>query len=171
VAVSIIVEEREKINIAKWGANKLFGDPDKRRKEMTDQELITLFDSVWEDRLRRAIVTASKCQSTEAIERLTPSQRNYFDHKNEHRQFRLNDLNVEFVVQLEKTDNSEKLNQLWRVSSSDEHPKTLFVTFETVEEKEKFKKLAANLGRQEEELGLELVTDFVKKFPESFYQK
>lgn len=162
----IKIEDQHKIRIAKWGANKLFGDPDKRKNEMSDEQLIKLFDSVWDGILKSAVISADNCDSNEAYERISVKERNFFDFGQEHRQFRLKDLNVEFIAQLESLPDSEQsLTQLWRISSTDINPKTLYVTFETVEERKRFKELANSLGWHDENLGLNLVLDFMAKFP------
>lgn len=113
---------------------------------------------------------ADRCVPDDARSRLTSAQQQYFDSSQEHRGFRMQTLNAEFIAQLlSRGDEGYEMTQLWRVSSSDSHPKTLFVTFATVEEREKFRKLAANLGSKDEDLGLQLVIDFMEKHPRRFF--
>jgi hypothetical protein len=160
----IKVEDQHKIRIAKWGANKLFGDPDKRKNEMNDEQLIKLFDRVWNVTLEHAVLSADVCDANEAYERISAKERNFFDFEQEHRQFRLKDLNVEFIAQLESlADDEQSLTQLWRISSTDINPKTLYVTFETVEERLRFKEIANSLGWHDDNLGLNLILDFMAK--------
>ena len=88
----------------------------------------------------------------------------YIDPEQEHRSF--HDLKAEFIAQLEKLDsNKYRLTQLWRVTSSDNHPKTLFVNFDSIEEKEQFNELANKLGFNAEQLGLQIIRNFVNLHP------
>lgn len=160
----IKIEDEQKIRIAKWGANKLFGDPDKRKLEMSNDDLVKLFDKVWEQTLQRAVTTADTCNSQEAFARLSDREKSYFDFDQKHRQFRLKDHNIEFIVQLRATsEDNPELTQLWKVSSTDINPKTLYVTFDSVQEREQFGELANQLGWSDEDLGLQLLLDFMRK--------
>lgn len=96
----IQVERDQKIRIAKWGANKLFGDPDKRKNELSDEELIVLFDKVWKNSLNAAIDKAKECNSDEAYSRITEKEKLFFSFAQKHRQFRLQNQNIEFIAQL-----------------------------------------------------------------------
>jgi hypothetical protein len=168
--MAISVADKRKILIAKQGPNKLFGDPDKRQREFGNQELLDLFDQVWNRILERAVNQADVCDSKEVPKRLTAMQVKYFDSEQEHRQFRLKEM--EFVAQLSPLDNDRyALTQLWRIPSSDINPKTLYVTFETVEQREQFRRLATKLGWNDEALGLQLVIDYMTKVPEGFLRK
>ncbi|MDB5339504.1 MAG: hypothetical protein JWN70_5123 [Planctomycetaceae bacterium] len=169
----IEVSEDVKRNLARFGPNKLFGDDVDERKKLTDEQEIALFDRVWKAKLEAAIQSAERCDSDEAKQRLTFSQQQYFRASQEHRSFRMQQLNAEFVVQLLPSEGNNfkdtyELTQLWRVSSSDTHPKTLFVTFDTVEQREQFKHLAGRLGIKDVDLGLHLVMDFMTKHPGRF---
>ena len=167
--MSIKVEEQQKIRFSKWGANKLFGDPDKR-KEMSDEELMKLFDRVWTSTLENSITRATVCDPKDAYQRLNEKEKQFFDFEEEHRQFRIQEHNLEYVAQLARLDNNGySLTQLWRIASSDINPKTLYITFETVDERKHFKTLANKLGFNDEELGLKLVNDFMAKFPKEFF--
>jgi hypothetical protein len=174
--MSIQVEEPYKVIFARvLGPNKLFegyANVD-QRKRMSDQELAAIFDRVWESRLKEAVSRADVYESSQqAYERLPERYRQYFEFDQEHRYFRLQDLNIDFIAQLKKSDeNGWKLTQLWMIPSSDINPKTLYVTFETVEERKQFKRLATKLGRNDQELGLQLVLEFMRKFPEKFYSE
>lgn len=167
----IRVEDEQKVVLAKYGANKLFGDdPDKRQKEMSKDDLTKLFDQVWDNTLKRVVMTAEVCDAKEAYDRLsTQEQKKYFDLKQQHRQFRLKDLSIEFIAQLNSiSPDNWTLTQLWRVASTDTNPKTLYITFESVEQRKRFAALASNLGKTDEALGFQLIMDFAAKFPEKF---
>jgi hypothetical protein len=73
-----------------------------------------------------------------------------------HRYVRL--ANCSFIAQL--TD-PESCDQLWFILSSSGDPRSLFLKFATLAEKEKFEKMACELGWRPEDLGLKLVRDFL----------
>ena len=130
------VTTKTKCILAKHGANKLFGDDVDARRQLAEIECISLFDKVWLKTLKDEIEMAVVCDSLAASERLTDKQREYFDFDQTHRSFRLLDLNIELIAQIHVTsDRGNELTQLWKVSSSDTQPKTLYVRFETVEER------------------------------------
>lgn len=156
----LIVEREAKRLLARWGPNKLFGDDVDHRQGMSDDDLEERFDTVWHSMLQGLVQAAEVCTSEEVPGRLTKKQQRYFDGSQTHKSFRHG--GAEFVVQLETVCDGERLSQLWRVSSSDTHPKTLFVNFATVEEREHFRDLAEKLGWQDEHLGLELVRSFMR---------
>jgi hypothetical protein len=161
--VKIEVEDTTKARLAKWGPNKLFGDPDER-KALPEPDLERLFDRVWQHELRHAVEEAEPCDPDDALSRLTEREREFFDRDQEHRQFRLPEKNIEFVAQLRPVaDGTVELTQLWRISSTDLNPKTLYVTFATTKERAAFRQLAAKLGWNDEDLGLQLVKDFMAK--------
>ena len=96
--------------------------------------------------------------------RLLEKYHTYVDREQEHRSFHY--LKAEFITQLEKLEkNKHRLTQLWRVASSDNHPKTLFVNFDSIEEKEQFDELANKLGFNAEQLGLKIIRNFVNLHP------
>jgi hypothetical protein len=167
--MKILVQDPTKCLLARFGPNKLFGDNIDQRRQMDNASAIALFDRVWQEKLSRLVTKADGCDSRDAYERLTHKQREYFDFDQQHRSFRPQDLGAELVAQLRLlSDADAELTQLWRVLSSDTHPKTLFVTFDTVEEREQFRRLAQNLGINDEELGLRLLRDFMNKHPGRF---
>lgn len=66
---------------------------------------------------------------------------------------------MDFIAQIEGSD----LTQLWKISSGDDFPRTLWVEFESAEVKQEFEALAADLGWVDRELGLALIRDFMDK--------
>lgn len=162
----IEVNDQEKVRIARSGANKLFGVDYDIRKNMGEKELLNLFDKVWSNRLEHLIVGAEVISRDEVNRRLLDKYHTYVDPDQEHRSFHY--LKAEFIAQLELVGDARcKLTQLWRVASSDTHPKTLFITFSSVAERERFSSLAQNLAASDEELGLKLIRNFVILHPES----
>lgn len=156
--MAIFIEDPAKIRIAKAGPNKLFGDYDKRQS-MEAAELTSVFDRRWNSDLKLAVEGAEICDAQEAKRRLADSQITYFDPTQEHRTFRLQ--GMELVAQVQQAKGKSLLTQLWRVKSSDEYPKTLFVNFASEEEREEFRQIADSLGWKDEALGLQLLRDFM----------
>jgi hypothetical protein len=157
----IQVEDSVKTRIARNGANKLLGVDYDTRKQMRDEELIELFDRVWVHNLKKLVVEGVLCTPKEASRRLEQKYHAFIDYQQEHRSFIFS--KAEFIAQLMPfTENEYQLTQIWRVSSSDNHPKTLFINFSTVEEKERFTELAESLGfKKDEDLGLSLIRNFM----------
>lgn len=161
----IQVEDADKIRITKSGANKLFGVEYDERQNMSSEKLIEWFDTQWCNIVKELVEKAEVCRShKEVIRRLPDKYHSFIEPEQEHRSFRYRQ--AEFIVQLQPLDDNQyRLNQLWRVTSSDVHPKTLFVNFSTVEERDRFEDLATKLGIEDEKLGLQLVRNFMNLHP------
>ena len=122
----IEIDAQNKIRIAKFGANKLFEVDYNTRQRMDNQQLIELFDRVWLNELRRLVLNAEVIEPEEVSRRLLDKHSSYVDPQQEHRSFRYR--RAEFIAQPEPYNNGQyKLTQLWRVASSDNYPKTLFI--------------------------------------------
>lgn len=170
--MTIRANDQTKVRIAISGPNKLFGISFEDRKKMPTEDLVKLFDRVWREFLEREIIEATQWAARDAYERLLPSNQAFFDFQQSHFAFRPKNMNLEMIAQLNETSAGEwELTQLWKVASSDTHPETLYVTFESVEERERFRRLANALGQHDETLGLELIRDFMQKHPERFFKE
>ncbi|MCA1995164.1 MAG: hypothetical protein LDL41_24410, partial [Coleofasciculus sp. S288] len=144
--------------------NKLFEIDYETRQGMSKQQLIELFDRIWLDALRPLVIKAEVIEPEEVSRRLLDKHHTYVDPQQEHRSFRYR--RAEFIAQLEPYNNGQyKLTQLWRVASSDSYPKTLFINFSSVEERERFYSLARSLNIDDEELGLRLIRNFMNLHP------
>ena len=162
MAIKIRIDEETKSRIARIGPVRTFGDYDSRKK-LKDSELAKLFDEKWELGLRRAVENSLPCEFEVAQSRLQGKQTDFIDPNQEQRQFRFQ--SMDFVVQFDPQSGGVKeLTQLWKVQSGDDHPKTLWVTFDTVAERRRFKAIADHLGKQDEALGLAIIRDFMSKF-------
>ncbi|HAZ46510.1 MAG TPA: hypothetical protein DDW76_01920 [Cyanobacteria bacterium UBA11369] len=160
----IAVEDQDKVRFAKFGANKLFEVEYDTRQNMSDQQLIELFDRLWLTKIERLVLNGEVCEAEEVDRRLLDKFHSFIDPQQEHRSFHYR--KAEFIAQLLRQDNSQyKLTQLWRVASSDEHPKTLFINFSSVEERERFASLAKSLRINDEQLGLQLLRNFMNLHP------
>jgi len=160
--MQIVVQNDTKIRIAKSGPVRTFGDYDKR-KHMSDEQLVEVFDRAWATGLEQAVSSRSlPCEFEVARARLKGRQQEFLNINQEQRQFRHQEM--EFIVQLTSSgEGAQELTQLWKVQSGDDHPKTLFVTFPTAEERQRFAAIATELGWGDEQLGLALLQDFAKK--------
>jgi hypothetical protein len=160
--MKIHIEEATKVRIARIGPVRTFGDYDSRKK-LNDKELAALFDSKWELGLRQAVENSLPCEFDVAQSRLQGKQVDFIDPDQEQRQFRFQ--SMDFIVQFDQQSGDDReLTQLWKVQSGDDHPKTLWVTFDTVAERKRFRAIAEHLGHNDEALGLEIVRDFMAKF-------
>lgn len=151
-----------KIRIARIGPVRTFGDYD-ARKAMTDTEISAVFDNAWEGGLHNAVARSLPCEYEVAHARLKGRQQEFLDSRDEQRQFRFQDM--EFIAQLRLIGSATKeLTQLWKVQSGDDYPKTIFVTFATVQERQRFKTIAETLHLLDEQLAVSLLRDFMAKF-------
>lgn len=159
---SISIDNATKALIARSGPQRTFGDFDARAK-LDQPELIKLFDNVWNLGLHQAVKDSLPCEFEVAKTRLQGKQKNFVDPHQEQRQFRFQ--SMDFIVQTRQNASGEsELTQLWKVQSGDDHPKTLWVTFDTVAERKRFKAIAEHLRQQDDDLGLAIIRDFMAKF-------
>ncbi|MBW4648354.1 MAG: hypothetical protein KME06_06595 [Kastovskya adunca ATA6-11-RM4] len=167
-----------KVYHAQWGLNKIFGEDIDERKVMNEQELIARFDEVWEKTLKKFIERSkpsNKEQKDAIVEKLKEISRkskyqrqDYFNHNDEHYEFRL--YGIDGVAQLQKLSgfaDEYELNQLWFFSAGDKHPDWLIIKFATAKEREHFAEIAKRLNQDDENLGRELIRDFMRKFEKS----
>ena len=160
----IQVDDFHKVRIAKSGANKLFGIDYETRKSMNEEDLIHLFNQIWSKKLENMVLQAEKIEHAEVKRRLLDKYHNFIDSQQEHRTFHYK--KAEFIAQLQIIDSTKyKLTQVWRVTSSDEHPLTLFIKFSNIEERERFQSLAEKLEIDDEKLGLRLIRNFMNLHP------
>ncbi|HIK11619.1 MAG TPA: hypothetical protein IGS52_15400 [Oscillatoriaceae cyanobacterium M33_DOE_052] len=171
----IKVPDFVKIQLTKWGLpNKFFPDeivPERAR--MNDQDLIKHFDRIWENHLKSALDNSEICPTDTAYQELSQSQQNYFKSDQEHRELRIKieREQLKFIAQLQHLGHqSYEMTQLWWIKSSDKHPQTIFISFDTVEERQRFADFAQMLGWKDEELGKELLMDFLNKFKAHPYE-
>lgn len=160
--MTIVVKSRQlKIYHARSGLHNIFGQDVDQRKKMDEAQAIERFDRVWTDSLSSAVEDAPLCQPEHARSLLDEKQRNFFNEDQEHREFRLQ--GGSFLAQLDQVDkNTQELTQLWFICSSNVDPRTVFVTFDTIELRENFRQVAAKLAYPEEELGKKLFMDFME---------
>lgn len=160
----IVVDKEEKLRIARFGANKIFKVEFNERQRMSDEQLLEVFDSAWNSGLQHWVSNAEVIEPEEVARRLLDQQHPFINADEEHRTFRRK--NAEYISQLQPIHQGMyKLTQFWRVKSSDEHPKTLFVNFDSVEEINLFKELSQSLNIPPELLGIKLIRNFMDLHP------
>ena len=141
------------------------------RQNLSSEELIKIFDYIWEKTLKYAVERAEVCEAKKAYERIPEYCKIHFKHNQEHREFRLKELNVEFIVQLLPLSNKGyELTDIWLLRSVNRDPKRLLISFDTLEERQRFEKIAHYLGHKDSaELGKQLLLDFMEKFNKSSF--
>jgi hypothetical protein len=145
--------------MARKGPVSVFGRDVDTREALEDNDAVRLFDSVWDNLLKEEVKNAPICSIDIVLERLFEKARSRVNKSAEHREFRVK--SCLFIAQLPCY---EECDELWLISSSNPDPRTLYIKFHTVPEREKFEKLAQRLGWDDQELGLQLVRDFMQKF-------
>lgn len=114
--------------------------------------------------MQQWVSNAEVIESEEVSRRLLDQHQPYIDADEKHRTFRRK--NAEYISQLQPLHQGMyKLTQFWRVKSSDEYPKTLFVNFDSVEEIDRFKALSESLDILPELLGAKLIRNFMDLHP------
>lgn len=169
----IEIEYNLKVMFARYSwalPNKLFSDDIAVKRETLEEgELVKLFNSIWEKKLKNAAKKASICPAERAIKELTKGQKEYFENNQEHREIFLEEQHLKFIIQLkELSEEKFQLTQIWYINYPDKNLKTLFINFQTVEEKQQFQRLAEILEFNDEELGKKLILSFIKKFNKIF---
>lgn len=152
------VPEATRLRIARHGPDRLLGAEYRDRQNMEEAELLALFDACWPD-LRQGLERAEEIEPASAERLLTEKEQAYFKPQLKHLHVRCR--GAQFLAQVVPT--AQRLDQLWHIKSGDAHPRVLWVTFETVEERQAFRDLAGRLGWNDENLGLELIRDFMRK--------
>lgn len=166
--MEIIVEPLTKCRLAKSSysiPNRLFKEEEaEKRKSLTDEELIKIFDEVWIKYLKNAMEISDPCDLMGVRNKLHKKCQDYIDKNQEHRNFRLQVFNLDFIAQLKKlSDQKYELTQLWFIPSRDYDPRCIPVCFANIEEKKQFQTIADKLNWDASQLALELIRDFMKK--------
>jgi hypothetical protein len=156
------VKEQVKIFNARFGYNRVFGLDVDERKAFSEPQAIERFDKVWEDRLHDAVEHAEQISADDARGLLKKTKSAGFVRDDEQqRRFWLE--SGLFIAQLKDIgDKSSELTQLWFIPSSNPDPRTLYVTFESVEVKQAFCDVAHETGWEPEELGKHLLLQFME---------
>lgn len=169
--MSIVAKNKSmKTYHARYGYNRLFGADVVQRRALKDDEAVTLFDSVWGDVLSHAVNKAEVISYEEACGLPREKDRSYVDRTQEHRRFRVRDgLHVAQLRQLD--DGSLELTNLWFISSSNPDPRTLFVTFATLDIRREFEDHALKNGMEGKEWGETLLLTWLESVTGKRYER
>jgi hypothetical protein len=155
---------------ARFGYNKLFGLDVVKRKTMKDMEAIALFDSVWDSALADAVRNAEGISYEEASGLPREKDRSWVDRNQEHRRFRI--LDGLHVAQLRQVHNNTlELTNLWFIASSNPDPRTVFVTFATLDIRRQFEDQAIQHGMEGQACGEKLLLDWLESVTHMKYER
>lgn len=170
--MAIIIDDKYKtLYVKTLGPNKLFAafdlDDQAKRKQLSDADAIALFNRAWSHHgLEQYLVNAEVIEPDKALERLSSAYKEHFRRDQEHREFRHQRLNLEFIAQLKSADKGHQLTQLWPIKSTDYDPRMLPVWFDDADQKKQFDALAGLLQKRNgSDLAKEILLDFMRKFP------
>jgi hypothetical protein len=153
----LFTNQKQKMYLARRGPTKVFGRDVDSRETFSDSEALSRFDSVWSNGLERATRTGEPVEGESVLKKIPDSARIFFRRDAVHREFL--ESGCLFIAQLTAKD---ACDQLWFIPSTSGDPRTLYVNFDTVEEREQFGRMASSLGWKDEDLGLQLVRDFMR---------
>jgi hypothetical protein len=150
------VNDSVKTYLAQKGVPSVFGREVDIREKLSGPEAIAWFDRVWESQLAKEVEKSDECDLDFVRSNVLPQTIRWLKPNATYRCVRL--ANCLFIAQL---IDPESCDQLWFILSSSGDPRSLFVKFPTMAEKEAFDKKAHELGWKSEELGLKILTDFL----------
>jgi hypothetical protein len=143
------VNDNVKTYLAQKGVPSVFGRDVDIREKLSGPEAIAWFDRVWESQLAREVEKSDECDLDFVRSNVLPQTIRWLKPNATYRYVRL--ANCSFIAQL---IDPESCDQLWFILSSSGDPRSLFVKFSTMAEKEAFDKKAS-------ELGWKILTDFL----------
>jgi hypothetical protein len=143
--------------LARRGPAKVFGREVDQREALGDAEAVSWFDRVWDNGLERSVRTGVDVDAESVLEKLPDPARPFFRRNAGHKEFRAS--GCLFIAQL---PDAGSCDQLWFIPSTSGDPRTLYVNFDTMEEREQFARVASSIGWKDEELGLQLTRDFMR---------
>lgn len=151
----------QKIRLARYAYNPVFGEDVDVRENMSDADALARFEDVWMSGLAEMVVqTKPSDSSDEALKILSDKEKEFFKRDQQHRVFRYK--GGLFVAQLLKSNNDKpEVTQLWFGRSSDTDPRTLYIKFPTVHQRDEFEVFAKQLGYIDRDLGRLLLLDLM----------
>src|SRR5271157_347611 len=150
------VNDRVKTYLAQKGVPSVFGREVDIRERLSEADAIAWFDRVWESQLAKEVEASDECDLDFVRSNVLPQAQHWLRADATHRYVRL--ANCSFIAQL---IDPESCDQLWFILSSSGDPRSLFVKFPTLADKEAFVEAAHELGWRPEDLGLKILTDFL----------
>lgn len=155
---------------ARYGYNRLFGLDVVKRRSLKDDEAIALFDSVWNEILKNEVCKAEVISFDEARGLPREKDRSWVDCSQEHRRFRVCD--GLHVAQLRHVaEDMLEMTTLWFIASSNPDPRTLFVTFATLDIRRDFEDRAIEHGMEGQAWGEKLLLDWLESVTHKRYDR
>jgi len=151
--------DHTKVFLAQYGPAKVFGKDVDRREHLEGTEAITWFQRVWNSKIESALRKATDIDANSVLNKVPEQSRTYVNLAATHKEFWVS--GCLFIAQL---IDPQSCDQLWYISSTSGDPRTLYVKFATVAERERFGEIARRLGWEDEALGLKLARDFIDTF-------
>ena len=149
------VNDSVKTYLAQRGAPSVFGREVDTRERLSGAEAIAWFDRVWDSQLAKEVEKSDECDLDFVRSNVLPQTLHWLEPNATYRYVRL--ANCSFICQL---IDPERCDQLWFILSSGGDPRSVFVKFPTLAQKEAFGKMAQEIGWKPEDLGLKILTDF-----------
>lgn len=145
------------------GDSRVFGEDAAERRKMGPRQVSERFAQVWQDLLEPAIRLAPVIPFEEARELLEGRSLEYALPGYQYRQISI-DLAI-FLVRLNSGAGQDGVcDQLWSLGAHRD-PTRLCVHFDAAETKNRFETIARNLHWKPQDLALQLLVDFLEKFP------
>ena len=151
--------DHTKVFLAQHGPPKVFGKEVDRRERLETAEAIHWFQRIWDGKIEPALKKSTSINADSVLNKVPEQSRTYVNLAADHREFWVS--GCLFIAQLVEP---QSCDQLWYISSTSGDPRTLYVKFPTVADREKFSEMATRLGWEDEALGLKLVRDFMDTF-------
>jgi hypothetical protein len=146
------------------GDSRVFGEDAAERRKMGPKQVGERFAQVWRDLLEPEIRVAPIISLDEARELLEGRSLEYALSGYQYRQISID--SALFLVRLNSDASQDGVcDQLWSLGAHRD-PTRLCVYFNAAEAKARFETVARRLGWKPQNLALQLLADFVEKFPE-----
>jgi hypothetical protein len=144
-----------------WGDAEVFGHDSDIRRNMDDDAIDARFTEVWNTKIEPELREATQITSDEAAELLDEANKRYATAGFQYRQFSLH--NVPFVARLNRDATQDgTCDQLWSLGTHRDNTR-LCVYFDTIEDRQRFHRIAERNGWADKDLGLRLLMDFIDK--------
>jgi hypothetical protein len=151
--------DHTKVYLAQFGPAKVFGKNVDRREHLEKAEALQLFQRVWDTEIESALRKGTKVDVDSVLNKVPEQAKTWVNRAADHKEFWVH--GCLFIAQLE---DPQTCDQLWYISSTSGDPRTLYVKFPSLAERERFHELAEKLGWTDEALGLKLARDFMATF-------
>jgi hypothetical protein len=148
--------DHTKIWLAQRGPAKVFGKDVDRREHLEIADALRWFQRIWDGKIEPALGRGTAIDADSVLNKVPEQSRAWVNLAADHKEFWVS--GCLFIAQLPEP---QSCDQLWYISSTSGDPRTLYVKFPSVAERESFHEMAAKLGWNDEALGLKLVRDLM----------